>query len=643
MIPERLRSPAFWKVVLPLLLVFATLALGTPGFRHHHLPGQTVPWPEAFLKAAGLPLVETTTELTPGAPVPWTLNVARFLGLMIPPYAFVLVILFAFKGPVKQAVVASWALRPWAKRAVVCGLGWKGKELVGDLEENGYKVGAIDHDPENSFADSLSGPGLIVFTDDAATPRALRHAGASRADKIYVVCGDDELNCRVVNQLVSILPSTDSPPWCYVHLKNRHLRCYLCDRTAGLENIEVTCFNTEETTARRLLRDHPINRFEKLGEDREGVADVTIVGSSEMARAILVQVLRLGHFGPDRSLVLRVIAENVDAYRESLYRAMPCLAPDWAEPDSQARRVRDEVIPPIEFSELPDADSELLEDGRAFFQGIGRDRAKSLFVCIDDGYESEALISRVLPRLQQLLAKHGGDLQVGCYYNYLEDSRNELARTLDVETPQSLEVFDFGSYAQECSVEAVEGRTVDALARQIAAFYQYKFGAGPPPAGAGPEEKSAYFNRLWREANEWARESNRQAADHLYVKLRCLGIEIRDSSETTEEGPAFAVADGLPEDDGFFEPEEKEQLARMEHRRWCAERLLAGWRPLPRTEENVRAWDEDNNAFKDQKLHIDLAHFDELPTDERDKDYDHIEAIPAFLRAVGKEPVRPAP
>lgn len=192
-------------------------------------------------------------------------------------------------------------------------------------------------------------------------------------------------------------------------------------------------------------------------------------------------------------------------------------------------------------------------------------------------------------------------------------------------------------------MEAVEGRTVDALARQIAAFYQYKFGAGPPPAGAGPEEKSAYFNRLWREANEWARESNRQAADHLYVKLRCLGIEIRDSSETTEEGPAFAVADGLPEDDGFFEPEEKEQLARMEHRRWCAERLLAGWRPLPRTEENVRAWDEDNNAFKDQKLHIDLAHFDELPTDERDKDYDHIEAIPAFLRAVGKEPVRPAP
>jgi hypothetical protein len=39
-------------------------------------------------------------------------------------------------------------------------------------------------------------------------------------------------------------------------------------------------------------------------------------------------------------------------------------------------------------------------------------------------------------------------------------------------------------------------------------------------------------------------------------------------------------------------------------------------------------------------MHIDLVPFDELPEEEKGKDYDHIEAIPALLRAVGKEVVR---
>mgnify|MGYP006280560175 CR=1 FL=1 len=639
MISDKLRNPAFWKVVFPLLLVIATLALGTAGFHQHHLPGEPVPWQEAFLMAAGLPVLETTSALIPGAPVPWTLNAARFLGLLIPPYAFVLAILFAFRDPVKQAVVASWALRPWTKHAVVCGLGWKGRELVGDLREHGFKVAAIDHDPEESLADSAGGPGIVVFTGDATAPQGLRHAGIARADKIYVVCGDDELNCRVVNQLVSVLPATDSPPRCYVHLEDGHLRHYLCNRTAGLGNIEVTCFNTWETTARRLLRDHPIDRFGGLTKERKGVADVTIVGSSEMARAILLQTLRLGHFGPNRNLVVRVMAENVAAYRDQLYRAMPCLAPDWVEPESQARRLRDEVFPTIEFEELPDSDSELLEDESPVFGGMSQCWARSIFVCVDDGYRSEALISRFLPKLQLLHERHGVDLQVGCYYNYLEDVQNELARLLDDETPPSLKIFDFGSYAQECSVEAVEGRTVDELARQISAFYEQKHGSGPPQ-DAPAEERATHFDRLWRESGEWARESNRQAADHIAVKLRSLGMEVRDSPEDAETGSVLATADHRPADEAFFERDEKEQLARMEHRRWCAERLLGGWRPLPRTEENLRAWERDKKAFQNQKMHIDLVPFDELPEEEKGKDYDHIEAIPALLRAVGKEIVR---
>jgi hypothetical protein len=78
-------------------------------------------------------------------------------------------------------------------------------------------------------------------------------------------------------------------------------------------------------------------------------------------------------------------------------------------------------------------------------------------------------------------------------------------------------------------------------------------------------------------------------------------------------------------------------LAEMEHRRWCADKLLTGWRSLAPTPENWNRWKENKKPFQKQKLHIDLVTFDQLfNKDEKLKDDSQIRGIPQFLRNAEK-------
>ena len=60
-----------------------------------------------------------------------------------------------------------------------------------------------------------------------------------------------------------------------------------------------------------------------------------------------------------------------------------------------------------------------------------------------------------------------------------------------------------------------------------------------------------------------------------------------------------------------FSAQEMETLAMMEHRRWTIEKLDCGWRPAARSD----------NRFKRRS---NLVPWDELPDDEKKKDYDAI-------------------
>ena len=119
-----------------------------------------------------------------------------------------------------------------------------------------------------------------------------------------------------------------------------------------------------------------------------------------------------------------------------------------------------------------------------------------------------------------------------------------------------------------------------------------------------PEERE--WNQVWSSAwdslsikDKW---SNIHHADSIPVKLRSMGIE------------------------GVISETQLGILSRVEHNRWVAESLLAGFRPPTREEQEDMIRDRSlKGDYKDRKVHLDLCLFDELLPDARGidvRDYD---------------------
>jgi hypothetical protein len=113
----------------------------------------------------------------------------------------------------------------------------------------------------------------------------------------------------------------------------------------------------------------------------------------------------------------------------------------------------------------------------------------------------------------------------------------------------------------------------------------------------------------WHAIDEDVRQSNRERADHVIYLLGRLGYVI-DEARNEALSPVSFNKDVL------------EQLARLEHMRWTAERRLAWW---------------SFGAIRDNSLrrHPLLVPYDALEEDEKEKDRQTVRDIPEVLRRAG--------
>jgi hypothetical protein len=147
-------------------------------------------------------------------------------------------------------------------------------------------------------------------------------------------------------------------------------------------------------------------------------------------------------------------------------------------------------------------------------------------------------------------------------------------------------VSPFGAIGEGCDL----GEERDVMAQAIHADYCREHGTEQP----------------WDQLDEGIRDSNRQQADHIPVKLRAVSCECVPEADAPG-GARFTFTDS-----------EVELLARMEHARWCAERFIAGWRPGPERDRR-------------RKLSPALVPFDALEATMQENDRNAVRAIPRLL------------
>jgi hypothetical protein len=138
----------------------------------------------------------------------------------------------------------------------------------------------------------------------------------------------------------------------------------------------------------------------------------------------------------------------------------------------------------------------------------------------------------------------------------------------------------------------IDNGVVDTLARVIHENYLAERGSDEP---------------RWANLSEDLREANRAQARAIAEKLASIGA---------------TVEPGAPIEHFAFTPAELERLAKVEHRRWMTQRMLAGW---------VYGAVRDDR----RKHHPMLVAWDMLPEPERDKDREAISRIPDVLARAG--------
>ena len=482
------------------------------------------------------------------------------------------------------------------KHVVICGLGEKGIEMVRCRKRNsGQYVVAIDPHPSNHVMEECARLGVALVEGDAIKPATLVEARVAHASEVIVITTEDETNVRIaacVQEVCMRSQSTDVN--CYVHLTNIHLRERLQLLAEANKNVELHFFDVFDSEARRVLTDLPLDGDGLAKGDRRSV-HVAILGFGRMGRSLALRAAKMGHFANRKPLRISIVSRDAKKYEERFLFRYPALH------DRANRHLINCEINFLEHEVESIATRELVEKWAAEPHTIFH-----VFICVDDN----SLAVEVVLRLQEALVHHP-DLKLhvriknrGPLAKVLEPSSLPLRPNQQNPAVQSKPVICvFGAVDDECldlPIRQMGDRQEDLAMAIHKRYVEHRL-------HADPSAKDDPAVRPWKQLHENLRESNRQQADHIGIKLRAIGCELVDKHD--KRSPVAA-----------FTHDETKFLAQLEHERWNAERLLAGWthgtksdKPK-RVNKNICGWDALDEITKrydeeavDGILKVDIA------------------------------------
>lgn len=532
--------------------------------------------------------------------LPWELQVARFLLPVVAAYAGLKGLALLFR---EQA--GALRIRILPPRVVVCGLGERGLLIAHSLLSEGLRVVVVEKDRNNPLIEPCRRAGAVVLPGDATDAETLRSAGVRRARHLIAVCGDDRTNAEVAVRARELSRERRSGTLtCVVHVAEPRLCTLLVAHELGggaSEGFRLDCFNMFESAAAMLLRRYPPfagPTGTSGGPALSGPADpaaephLLIVGLGRLGRSLLVQAARRWAAArPPSAGRLRMTV--VDREAAAAVAAL-------GEPFPQLDQVCDLNPLGIEVGS-----PEFGRGGYLFDRG-GRCAVTRVYVCLGD----ESVAATAALTLQEHL--RGRDVPIVVRMNRAGGLASLLEQqpeaTVSPGGPDTLHVF--GLLDQTYDAEMILGGTYEIIARATHEEYvRTQLGEGQTP-----ETNPALTP--WEDLPETLKESNRDQAAHIGVKLRAIGCGIVPWSDWDAE--SFGFTD-----------EEIESLAQMEHERWVGERLRNGW-----------TYDSGPKDLAKKRTPY-LVPWEELGEEAREWDRAAVRGIPAFLARAGFQIVRP--
>jgi hypothetical protein len=569
------------------------LCLGHYGFSTHF---SRVGDPRSFSDSLYLSLqLFTLKSGAVGPPVPWELEIARFLAPAVAAFAAIQALAAVFRDQFQLV-----RLRFWKDHVVLCGLGDKGFALANAFRERGGRVVVIERDAFNPFVGRCRGPRTIVLAGDATDPETLRKAGVERARRLVSICGEDGTNAEVgVNARRMTRGRSGDSLSVTVHIVDADL-CGMLQGAmqAGMPGADmIDFFNVYGNGARAMLGEWP--PFRAGVESREDPPRMVVVGMGRLGRNLVVHAARCWYFTRKNvSSRLRIACIDRDAASKarSLLLRNPLL----------------EGACDIEALQM-DVSSPEFEEGAFLFDPQGRCDVSAAYVCFDDDARSLAAALKIHRRL-------GADtppivirmIQLSGLARFLHFGEHGpgFGAAAGGDTVKGASRKDFGNLHvfglldRTCSPDLLLAGDVERLARTIHDAYVLD------QRRRGISRETNPSTADWDDLSDSLKESNRHQAIDIDRKLKAVGCRIVPFQEWSSEVVEFTQM-------------EVEVMSRMEHDRWCGERLRSGWSRAPGPKDIVK------------KTSPHLVAWEELPEEIREHDRNTVREMPAYLARAG--------
>lgn len=510
-------------------------------------------------------------------------EVVRYSALAAP----VVGLLFAFSGQLGRSLARIFNLGA-ARHVVIAGDSAAALSLALDCRKRKDSVILIADGLAGETALGLRRKGVIVLEGEATHLETLRTARAHHAAHVIAYEPDDTANLQIEAAVRRLVGDAKRKPPIGVHVATRSamlLRearemrsAQMRKKKAGLPPIDPKPFSLEEMAARALVqKESPtlLSLAQQLGQDRLHFVFFGFDAAAESVAERILMSLWSVHFEAPRLTVLSPDHEAAEAGFRARHREAFANPSVWA----------------ADIAFLP-FDWDTASVGAEVIDSVEQARGKPTAIVVSTGADPGNIhLSIALKRL----CNNGQRWPVPIYMRETSQSEFSQQYARGDETPElDAYLLAFGAH----QVNSTRARVIDGALDQGAAIAHeyYNKGLGQRDAMSMRELQSAMKD--WSDVLETYRAANRAVADAAMVKVWDIGFR--------------AAAKGEKGETTITVPQElMEKMARREHDRWMAERLMSGWRPTAPGEarnndlmahDKIVGWDQLNEADRNNDV-----------------------------------------
>jgi voltage-gated potassium channel Kch len=517
-----------------LLLLWLTIAavalLGAAGYILYLGPKLLLDPLRIIYLTLQLFTLESNIDINEG--VTWPLTLARILAPALLAFAAWETFVLLFSDQIRHLRI------PFLRNhIIICGLGERGYYLAKSLLKKAGKkpdVIIIEPDQENDRIATCKQLGATVLSGNSCEEAILHDARIEHAKTVYAMTGDDGTNLNIALLSKKIIGRCNvhrtAPLRCMIAMTNvlfaesAHDRNIICSDSC----FEFTILRFNEIRARLLFEKHPLDA-DGIDSQSSDHVHLVVVGFGSLGESIALQAARIGHFANGKQITITFVDKNATGKLKLLLQMFPGLSKcaSWCceNLDIQSSSFIDRMLV------IANEPSTILH----------------FAICLNNS----TLALHVALRIKRAL--HDRAIKI---YVRMENNAHDIPfLKVDDQCNCKPAIYHFGMLSEICSAEMIDNKLQDHLARKLHESYVRERKA---------EGKSDVSTVPWEILDHNLRDSNRQRADHLPIKLRAIGCFIKPVDEQCNMQRVTS-----------FTPEEVEILARMENIRCKTEQFAA--------------------------------------------------------------------